>query len=620
MLLRTAADLKEGVVLAGKYRVERVIGAGGMGVVVSAIHLDLGTTVAVKLLLSATGDLVERFSREARAASRLKSEHAVRVFDVGKHADGTPFFVMEHLVGEDLDSLLARQGPLDAGATVGFVLQACEAVAEAHAMGIVHRDLKPKNLFLTRRVDGSVLVKVLDFGIAKSVASDGGTSLTGPLLLGSPPYMSPEQMRASANVDIRTDIWSLGVCLYELLTGVLPFEAASDLETIAVVLTGNPTPPADLRPTVPLAMSDVIMRCLRKEPERRFRDLGEFAEALEPFAPPTDRGASSRIRRVLSAPIIGGDTTGREASTPLPALRADASSRTEASQAVRRRRAAWTAMAAVATIGVTAAALTFSAALRGGRPDRARREKAEISEPASSLAPAAVAPVAAAVASPAPVDTSSILSVPQTEGPRLRTLSPPHRRPVEGMVSPRAVNLPPAPVVPMAAVPPTPVPAPVPVLASEPPHPTPFLAVAQASDPTSSTVATVALPPASATASPPPAAAPSFALESARVTLGAPGGVVGTTASNITRGLARAEPRLTACYRDALPRMAAPFEGSGTLHVESDEEGVIVASRVAGALAGAVGPCIAAAVRGLTIPSVDTGRARADVPLLFNAR
>src|SRR5579859_5464772 len=160
MPLRTAADVKEGDVLAGKYRIERVIGIGGMGVVVSAIHLELGTVVAVKLLVADGGtapEMVERFSREARAASRLRSEHAVRVFDVGKH-DGTPYMVMEFLAGDDLDAVLARQGALDIATGVGFVLQACEGIAEAHSMGIVHRDVKPKNLFLTRRIDGSSIV------------------------------------------------------------------------------------------------------------------------------------------------------------------------------------------------------------------------------------------------------------------------------------------------------------------------------------------------------------------------------------------------------------------------------------------------------------------------------
>src|SRR5580698_8121411 len=211
----SAAGVREGDILAGQYRVERVLGIGGMGVVVAAHHIQLDEKVALKFLLpDALGDAdaVSRFAREARAAVKIKSEHVARVIDVGELANGAPYMVMEYLEGSDLAGKLASSGPMALDQAVSFVLQACEALAEAHVLGIVHRDLKPANLFLANRPSGPPVVKVLDFGISKSMGGESSGQLTSTAtIIGSPMFMSPEQLLSSKDVTPRSDIWSLGI-------------------------------------------------------------------------------------------------------------------------------------------------------------------------------------------------------------------------------------------------------------------------------------------------------------------------------------------------------------------------------------------------------------------------
>src|SRR5262245_41329189 len=220
----------EGTMLADKYRVERVLGRGGMGVVVAATHVELDQRVALKFLLPEameSVEVVERFAREARAAVKIESEHVARVIDVGKLENGLPYMVMEYLNGRDLAALLDEQIKLSIDDALEYTLQACEAIAQAHALGIIHRDLKPANLFVTNRADGTTSIKVLDFGISKvslAGSSPAEMNLTQTAaIMGSPTYMSPEQMRASRDVDPRADIWALGVIMYELLAGQPPF-------------------------------------------------------------------------------------------------------------------------------------------------------------------------------------------------------------------------------------------------------------------------------------------------------------------------------------------------------------------------------------------------------------
>jgi serine/threonine-protein kinase len=293
-----------GELLAGKYRVERMIGQGGMGVVLAARHEGLQTDVAIKLLREVAlqhTDVVGRFMREARAAVSLRSEHVARVFDVGKLDDGRPYIVMERLEGKDLGEVI-EQGPmLSPSEAVDYVLQACEAIAEAHRAGIVHRDLKPKNLFLTHAVHGRPLVKVLDFGISKvdPARSPGEMQLTRTTeVIGSPSYMSPEQLRSSRSVDARTDIWALGVILYELLTRRVPFYAETVTELVLVVVTEREPPIRAFRQDVPEGLEAVVSRCLHKQPDHRFQSVVELVQALEPFAQGVQATVTERVRAV----------------------------------------------------------------------------------------------------------------------------------------------------------------------------------------------------------------------------------------------------------------------------------------------------------------------------------
>ncbi|MCC6553398.1 MAG: serine/threonine protein kinase [Polyangiaceae bacterium] len=303
------APVKQGDVLAGKYRVDRVLGEGGMGVVVAATHTHLGQRVALKFLLPELAnrpDIIARFDREARAAVKIQSEPVARVLDTGILESGAPYMVMEYLEGSDLAQLLRQRGQLDGQEAIEYILQACEALAEAHVAGIVHRDLKPANLFLTRRADGSPCVKVLDFGISKATllgdGGPGGAPLTQTsAMMGSPKYMSPEQLKSSRDVDARTDIWALGVVLYELLTGGTAFTAPTMPELCISILQAAPAPLRQRRPDAPPGVEAIILRCLEKDPSRRYATVAELAVALGEFAPPRARVSVERVTRILQA-------------------------------------------------------------------------------------------------------------------------------------------------------------------------------------------------------------------------------------------------------------------------------------------------------------------------------
>ncbi len=273
-----------------------------MGVVVEAMHEELDQRVAIKLMAEHAASNTEwaaRFAREARAAARIRSEHVVRVFDVGKLDTGQPYMVMELLEGEDLGAVLDR-GKLEVHVAVDYVLQACEALAEAHAGGIVHRDLKPANLFVTSKSDGSACVKVLDFGISKVTGDMRGVTVTNTsAIVGSPLYMSPEQMKASKNVDARTDIWSLGIILHQLVTGKPPFDGETAPELCALVLTAPPSRLSAMLAGAPQSLEDVVLKCLEKDPAKRYKDVGELAAALAPLATGSAKLSPDRIARIL---------------------------------------------------------------------------------------------------------------------------------------------------------------------------------------------------------------------------------------------------------------------------------------------------------------------------------
>jgi eukaryotic-like serine/threonine-protein kinase len=294
-----------GQILLEKYRVERVLGAGGMGVVIAARHLALDELVALKFMLGggSQADLT-RFVREARATVRLRSQHVARVFDVAALEDGTPFMVLEHLDGSDLAQVLRERGPLPVGEAVDAILQACEAIAEAHSIGIVHRDIKPGNLFSTRGTDGSPCIKVLDFGIAKwSSASTEKMDVSQPM--GSAPYMAPEQLAATNRVDPRTDVWALGATLFHLLTGKPPFHH-DDVDSVQAmmhaVLYRPPMLARAKRADLPEAMESVLHRCLDKDQARRFPSVAALAAALAPFGTDLARVYAKRVARVLGEP------------------------------------------------------------------------------------------------------------------------------------------------------------------------------------------------------------------------------------------------------------------------------------------------------------------------------
>jgi serine/threonine protein kinase len=353
--------VRKGDVIAGKYRVERVLGKGAMGVVVAATHLELEQRVAIKLMVGTLferPEMMARFRQEARAVAKIKSEHVARVLDVGEiEGGGPPYMVMEYLEGQDLSALLSSRGPLPGAEAVGYLLQACEALAEAHGRGIVHRDLKPENLFLAARPDGSSLVKVLDFGISKG-PGEPGLRLTGAAaVMGSPLYMPPEQLRSARDVDPRSDIWSLGVILYELFSGRTPYGGDDLTELVTDVMT-NPPPPLG-RADLPPGLEAAVFRCLRRERDERFGDVAELAAALAPFGPAEARAAAERVARVLNGSMRpSAEPPPRVSIVPLASSAAFPTARellvtpasTKALSAARSRRTATALLAAFVAV------------------------------------------------------------------------------------------------------------------------------------------------------------------------------------------------------------------------------------------------------------------------------
>ena len=466
-----------GTVLAGKYQVERVLGRGGMGVVVAARHLQLGQRVALKFLLAeavAIPEAVERFLREARAVVQIQSEHVARVSDVGTLDSGAPYIVMEYLDGADLAAVLRARGSLSQSAAVDYVLQACQAIAEAHALGIVHRDLKPANLFLTRRADGSPLVKVLDFGIAKATqldpnAAEAASMTRTSAVMGSPLYLSPEQIRSSRRVDARTDVWALGVVLHELLTGSTIYEATSTSELLAMIVADPPRPLRSILPTAPPELEAVILRCLEKEPACRFATVAEFAAALQHFGSADARVSAARIARILAAATDArgpghppesdspSDPTPKVSATPFRGTMTEvvvAESELAQSPGVQswgatapplvrpgRSRARW--LVAIGAVIVACAALVAAFALKHRAP----------------TAVAADTATATVMAAPAVVTSAPIRALPVVDEAATPTTDPPSVAPTAPTSAPRrqparrTINPAPAPAAPHKALP-----------------------------------------------------------------------------------------------------------------------------------------------------------------------
>ena len=300
--------LAPGDMLDGRYRIDCYLGGGGMASVYRATHVVLEQAVAIKIISARIRELpgmAQRFLREAKAATHLKSEHVARVSDVGTMADGAPYMVMEYLDGRDLDAIVDSGEDLPVEEAVDYVLQACEALAEVHGLGIVHRDLKPANLFLTRGADGLPCVKLIDFGISRTDTPLSGknlVALTQPdTVMGSPRYMAPEQMESASTADSRSDIYGIGAVLYELLTHAAPHEGETFLDIYAAATLAPPAAPSTLRAEVPAELDEVVLRCLRVDPNERYVDIAELALALAPFGPHGSIARADGIARILEA-------------------------------------------------------------------------------------------------------------------------------------------------------------------------------------------------------------------------------------------------------------------------------------------------------------------------------
>ena len=449
-----SSEVHEGQVLAGKFRIERVLGQGGMGIVVAAIHLQLDERVALKFLLPEAlnnPEAVARFAREARAAVKIKSEHVARVSDVGTLESGSPYMVMEYLHGEDLASYVRRNGATSIPEAIEFLLQACEAIAEAHALGIVHRDLKPANLFVTRRVDGSPCIKVLDFGISKLTLTGSGASPDLGMtqthsIMGSPLYMSPEQMSSTRSVDRRTDIWALGVILYETLTGHVPFDAETMPQLCGMILQDPPRPLRDLRPDVPESLQAVVLHCLEKNRENRYANVAEFAFALAPFGAAAAQRSADRISRVLG----GAGMASAPPSTVRPSAssaRAESSTTTNfgASNEAKKSRAPLL-LALFAAALVLAVGGFLATHPRGALTSAAELPSTPPSVAVAVQAPPPVSPPSAAVV-PEPIVTADLVAPrlsPSAKPPstlRLKPKSaPPKPKPPALEVAPAAID------------------------------------------------------------------------------------------------------------------------------------------------------------------------------------
>jgi predicted Ser/Thr protein kinase len=410
-----------GDVIASKYSVERVLGQGAMGVVVAARHQQLGFPVALKFMLpGAVGDEArrERFLREARAVGSLRGENIARVSDFGVRETGEPYIVMEFLEGRDLFAVLAERGPLPPAEAVEYVLQACKGIDEAHRQGLVHRDLKPQNLFLTRRPDGTPLVKVLDFGVAKVLVDTLPSQTKTSALMGSPLYMSPEQLRSSKDVDARTDIYALGVVLYQLVSGATPFDASTLGEVAEKIQRGDFPPLRARAPRASAQLEAVVSRCMASDRNARFASATELMAALASTAEgPMSAVSAQRMSGAGAPPIVvasGGPVSGLDATAPMAGGRHLTESRTGPGAGPGR----WIVL--VAIVGVLAATGAVGLVVLG--------RSAPGKDESVQLGPGPVTPSPAATTSTEPASTAALSgavppSLPTPSVPRIQTAS-----------------------------------------------------------------------------------------------------------------------------------------------------------------------------------------------------
>jgi serine/threonine-protein kinase len=403
------SELQPGTAVTPSIRLERRLGAGGMGSVWIAEHMALRTQVVVKFMaveLAASAEAVERFSREAAAAAQVKSPHVVQMLDHGVTPDGIPFIVMELLEGQDLGKFLAARGRLTVAETAEIIGQVCKALARAHERGIVHRDIKPDNIFLCAGFEGETFVKLLDFGIAKADARLGGSSGTKTgAMIGTPFYMSPEQIVGAKTIDWRTDLWSLGIVGYECVVGTRPFEEEI-FGALAIRIHSGPMPvPSEVQPGLPPAFDQWFSRACARDVNTRFASARELADALSRVA----GGGSLTSSTPSAGPPVGGATMYEPQNTPpiasSPLARAGTNAgmglSTLAPRPVRSSAAAWTLAATAAAVVLTIGAVIIVKRTAVAPAPSAAAALHAPSAPASApLVPAAVVPSAAVVLPP----------------------------------------------------------------------------------------------------------------------------------------------------------------------------------------------------------------------------
>jgi eukaryotic-like serine/threonine-protein kinase len=453
-----------GDIVAEKYRIAEVLGRGGMGLVVAAEHIQLQERVALKFLRLDTEtphEFQQRFVREAQVTAKLRGEHVARIRDFGVLEEGTPYMVMEFLEGTDLRKLLKQFGKLPVESALDYVMQACEGVAEAHAVGVVHRDLKPSNLYLTKRPDGSDLIKILDFGVAKMVQGTDHDELTAAgMLLGSPRYMSPEQLKGSKDIDARADIWSMGAIMYELLAGRAPFLAQTTAALCVKILSNEQPPPMSAeRSDVPPELEAVILGCLERDFTKRIPDVaalaGRIADAMKlPWLEPAatrvaavlerramqQTGTYSTVSSTQPRPGVIAAISAQQLTNPSGSARIDVAWTQSQQTSSRKRTFALLGAAAIVLIGGaalfaafrhdtgSAAASTEPAVSSATQAPSAPPPASETAAPIASTAPSAAAPVASAD-SGGTAATTTAKKAPGPVGPVGPRKAPPEAKP-----------------------------------------------------------------------------------------------------------------------------------------------------------------------------------------------
>ena len=426
-----------GAILAGRYRLEEVVGQGGMGSVWRATHTGLGEQVALKLVSAAfarSREALRRFDTEAKAAAKLRSRHVPQVFDNGVLEDGTPFLVMELLHGESLAARIHRLGPIPLPETVTIVEQCCRALGRAHSLGIVHRDIKPENIYLAHSVDDDAyIVKILDFGIAKvasPLSEDGRSSTRTGTLLGTPLYMSPEQARGLRSIDFRTDLYSLGLVSYTMLTGRLPFSGET-LGDLLLQICAEPLPTLRASaPVLPPSMEDWFRKACARTADERFPSAQGMVEAMRVAA-----GISASTQPDGGFPASLASSEGGLMGAPKPPLDAKqlatlhASSTTGgallATNAPNARRTRWIAVGAAAVVGLAVVPLIALFA-RGKGPAAAGVSASQAMSAATAAPPTSPEMDAAPAAVLAPLTTESSVR-PGSSATAVATTHPPDR-------------------------------------------------------------------------------------------------------------------------------------------------------------------------------------------------